>query len=93
MFYDCEEKVKPQLLLTGLAGCCCEPPKKEVRDYVVMVAEVIDTAIIPATSEREAAELYEFAPGSENADLAVWAMTREEFGELIAMSKECEAEK
>jgi hypothetical protein len=53
------------------------------EEYVILVAQIVDTAMIMATSPQEAANTYEFPPGAENLDLAVWAMTRAEFDEMV----------
>jgi hypothetical protein len=58
-----------------------EGPKKQ--EYVVLVAMIVDTAIIPAYSEREAAEMYMFPADLETKDCALWAMTRAEFEEMV----------
>ena len=61
---------------------------KGAEEYVVLVAQIVDTAIMLASSPEEAANTYEFPPGAENLDLAVWAMTRAEFDELVKGGEE-----
>jgi len=56
---------------------------KKVQDYVVLVSMIVDTAVIPATSEKEAAELYEMAEMFADKDIAIWAMTTAEFDEMM----------
>ena len=67
-------------------------PAPEVRDYVVVVAVVVDTAVIPAASEREAAEKYEMPAMCADHDVAVWAMTREEFDAIMRSNAPVEVE-
>ena len=60
-----------------------EGPKAKEQEFVVLVATIIDTAIIMATDERAAAEKYEFSPDLEQMDCAIWALTRAEFNEMV----------
>jgi len=53
------------------------------QEYVILVAQIVDTALIKARTPEEAANMYEFPPGAENLDLAVWALTREEFNQMV----------
>ena len=57
-------------------------PEKD-QEYVVLVAMIVDTAIIRANSEKMAAERYEMPEMFLDKDIAVWAMTRKEFDEMM----------
>ena len=56
-------------------------PKEQ--GYVILVAVIVDTALITATSEREAAEKYELPYHLEGEDVAIWCMTHDEFDEMM----------
>jgi len=78
MDYDCREVeglVNEQKLLE-------HKPAKD-QEYVVLVSMIVDTAIIRATSEKAAAEKYEMPEMFADKDIAVWAMTRAEFDEMM----------
>ena len=57
-------------------------PEKD-QEYIVLVSMIVDTAIIRATSEKMAAEKYEMPEMFLDKDIAVWAMTRKEFDEMM----------
>lgn len=50
-----------------------------MSDFVVLALEVKDTAVIKAASENDAIELYVLPEELADYDIAVVAMTQEEF--------------
>ena len=59
-------------------------PAPMIQDYVVIVAAVVETAIVPACSEREAAEKFmAYDDKWKDEDVAILAMTRDEFDTLM----------
>jgi len=59
-----------------------DAPKK--TEYIVLAAVIIDTAVIMAYNEKDAAEKYEPQDEFKDQDFAVWAMTRDDFTQMMA---------
>ncbi len=52
-------------------------------NFVVLALKVMDTAVIPAETQEAALDVYELPEEFNDDDILTWAVTEEEFEEVV----------